>query len=78
MRMWFEAGTGEEPRTDIDRNGVADVIQDIQDLIALLELKGYRRGVDLVYLQVEGGKHELATWGKVMPDFLKWAFGKTS
>lgn len=78
LRMWFEAGTGEVPSTDIDQNGVADVIQDIQDLMTLLEQKGYQRDSDMIYQQVEGGKHELATWGAVLPNFLNWAFGKSS
>jgi enterochelin esterase-like enzyme len=73
LRLWFEAGTKEESG-DIDRNGVDDVIQDIQDLMKELELKGYQRGVDMVYVQVEGGKHELTTWTTVLPDFLRFAF----
>lgn len=74
LRMWFEAGTNEEPMTDIDKNGVPDVIQDIQDLMQELERKGYQRETDLVFLQVEGGQHAITTWAGVLPDFLGWAF----
>jgi iron(III)-enterobactin esterase len=74
LRMWFEAGTLEEPITDIDKNGVPDVIQDVQDLWKILEAKGYRDGVDMQYIEVAGGAHHITTWAKVLPDFLRFAF----
>lgn len=74
LRMWFEAGTQEEPYSDINKNGVSDVIEDIQDLWKELEQKGYQAGVDMTYVQVEGGRHEVTTWARVLPDFLRWAF----
>jgi iron(III)-enterobactin esterase len=75
MRMWFEAGTAEQPYSDVDHNGVIDMIQDVQDTMSLLSAKGYQNGTDMVYVQVEGGQHELATWETVMPNFLKFAYG---
>lgn len=74
LRFWFEAGTSEEPKTDLDKNGTPDVIQDIQDLMKELEKKGYQSGTDMVYLQVAGGQHSIITWARVLPDFLQWAF----
>jgi len=74
LRMWFEAGTREEPITDMDKNGVPDVIQDVQDLRKILETKGYQDGVDMQYLEVAGGAHQITTWAKVLPDFLRFAF----
>ena len=74
LRMWFEAGTKELPYSDIDGNGVIDMIQDVQDVQALLAQKGYQANTDLVYVEVPGGQHELSTWATVMPDFLKFAF----
>jgi iron(III)-enterobactin esterase len=74
LRMWFEAGTNEDPQTDIDKNGVVDVIQDIQDLTDLLKQKGYQPGTDFTYVQVTGGQHEITTWAKVLPEFLHWAY----
>ena len=74
LRMWFEAGTKELPYSDIDNNGVEDMIQDVQDVMSLLGQKGYQNGSDMVYVEVEGGQHELSTWETVMPDFLKYAF----
>ncbi len=77
LRMWFEAGTNEEPYSDIDKNGVPDMIQDIQDILDLLEQKGYRIGEDIFYIEVKGGEHLLTTWAKVLPDFLHFAFPYT-
>lgn len=74
LRMWFEAGTAEEPKTDMDMNGTPDVIQDVQDLMKELEKKGYQRDADMVFLKVEGGQHAITTWARVLPDFLQWAF----
>ena len=74
LRMWFEAGTDELPYSDIDQNGVIDVIQDVQDVWDLLVQKGYQANTDMVYKQIEGGQHDLSTWKKVLPDFLRFAF----
>lgn len=73
LKMWFEAGTLDET-ADRDGNGIIDAIQDTTELMDELKLKGYQTGPDMVYLQVEGGTHSPATWAKVLPDFLKWAF----
>lgn len=75
MRFWFEAGTLDET-CDRNHNGVIDSIDDTIDLIAQLEYKGYELGRDICYVEVEGGRHDQVTWGKVLPDFLIWAFGK--
>jgi enterochelin esterase-like enzyme len=73
LRLWFEAGTLDET-DDRDGNGVIDSIQDTTELMDELALKGYRPGIDMVYRQVEGGKHDLPTWAAVLPEFLTWAF----
>lgn len=73
LRFWFEAGTLDET-ADRDGNGVIDAIQDTNELIDELSLKGYQAGKDLLYVQVEGGRHNQETWVKVLPEFLKWAF----
>ena len=74
LRMWFEAGTKELPYSDVDGNGVIDMIQDVQDMMSLLAQKGYQVNSDRVYVEVAGGQHELSTWETVLPDFLKFAF----
>ena len=73
VRMWFEAGTHDE-KEDRDNNGVIDAIQDTTELMDELELKGYRRGLDMIYVQVERGEQNQRTWGFILPYFLRWAF----
>lgn len=73
LRLWFEAGTQDET-DDRDNNGVIDAIQDTTELMDELRAKGYVDGEDMLYVQVEGGQHNQATWGEVLPEFLKWAF----
>ena len=73
LKMWFSAGTAEFDQ-DRDSNGVIDMVQDTTDLLAELSKKGYQNGIDTRYVQIEGGKHDWASWVKVLPDFLMWAF----
>jgi enterochelin esterase-like enzyme len=73
LRFWFQAGT-EDEISDRNNNGIIDAIDDTLDLMKELEAKGYKRDKDLVYHEVAGGQHNPATWGAVMPVFLKWLF----
>jgi iron(III)-enterobactin esterase len=73
LRLWFQAGTDDE-QDDRDNNGVIDAIQDTTELIDELARKGFRRGIEMVYTQVEGGEHNQATWGFILPYFLRWTF----
>jgi enterochelin esterase-like enzyme len=75
LKFWFQAGTADE-KEDRNNNGLIDVIDDTLQLIALLKKKGYEQGRDIEYLEIKGGQHNPHTWGKAMPHFLKWAFGK--
>jgi iron(III)-enterobactin esterase len=72
LRLWFEAGTRDES-ADRDGDGVIDAIQDTRELIAELEAKGFRPGVDLAYRQMENGEHHEATWARALPEFFRWA-----
>lgn len=74
LRFWFQTGT-EDEASDRNNNGVIDSIDDTLDLIAELTKKGYRPFKDIHYLEMEGGRHDTATWAQAMPEFLKWAFG---
>ena len=71
LRFWFQCGTDDEP-DDRNGNGIIDSIDDTLDLMHLLEKKGYRRGKNIEYVEVEGGKHDQATWAAVLPAFLEW------
>ncbi|MEZ4888744.1 MAG: alpha/beta hydrolase-fold protein [Chitinophagales bacterium] len=73
LKMWFQAAT-EDEKSDRNNNGIIDAIDDTLDLITALEEKGYRKDVDIRYVEVEGGKHHPKTWAKVLPDFLTWIF----
>jgi enterochelin esterase-like enzyme len=73
LRLWFQAGTLDE-KEDRDHNGVIDAIQDTTELMDELEQKGFRRGLDMIYTQVEGGEHNQRTWGFILPYFLRWTF----
>lgn len=75
MKFWFEAGTNDE-ESDRNNNGIIDAIDDTLDLMKELEEKGYKKHKDLIYRQVEGGKHNHNTWKMVLPEFLIWAFMK--
>ncbi|MCL4263692.1 MAG: esterase family protein [Anaerolineae bacterium] len=73
QRFWFEAATQDEVE-DRDQNGVIDAIQDTLELIDELEKLGYRRGKDVVYVEMAGGRHNYDTWARALPPFLRWAF----
>ncbi|HTL67487.1 MAG TPA: alpha/beta hydrolase-fold protein [Lacunisphaera sp.] len=71
LRLWFEAGTKDET-DDRDGNGVIDAIQDTTELLTELERRGYRRGTDFTYVEINGGRHNEATWAGALPAFLEW------
>lgn len=70
--FWFECGTLDEEE-DRNNNDVIDAIDDTRDIIQELKNKGVHDEA-IRYLEIEGGRHEPATWGQAMPDFLRWAF----
>ncbi len=73
LKFWFQTGTKDET-ADRNKNYIIDSIDDTVDLIKTLECKGYNRPADIQYLEVINGRHNVETWSKVMPKFLKWAF----
>lgn len=75
-RFWLQTGTLDET-SDRNHNGIIDSIEDTLDLLAELT----RQGVPdqhIRYVEVAGGRHNQQTWGRIMPDFLRWAFGKAT
>ena len=60
---------------DRNKNGVIDSIDDTIDLMRVLLQKGYKEGKDMQYLQLPKGKHDVPTWAKAFPTFLKWGWG---
>ena len=71
LRFFFEAGTQDE-ESDRNVNGVVDAVDDTEELVHLLEEKGYEKGRHIRYELVQGGRHDMATWAGVMPGFLEW------
>jgi len=74
LKFFFETGTKDES-ADRNNNGVIDSIDDAQSLIAELHKKGYT-DKDVEYLELKDGMHDVPTWAKAFPEFLKWGWGK--
>lgn len=75
IKFWLQTGTKDET-TDRNKNGIIDAIDDTIDLIKELEAKGFNRPADIQYVEVVGGTHDTATWGRMMSKFLVWAFNR--
>lgn len=73
VKFWFQTGTLDETG-DRDGDGVIDSIQDTLECIAELEMKGYKWGEEIKYVEVKNGAHDLRTWAAVIPEFCQWAF----
>lgn len=74
LKFFFECGT-EDEKEDRNNNGIIDSIDDTLDLVHELKAKGYT-DEHITYLELEGGRHDVKTWGKVFPQFLQWGWGK--
>ena len=77
LKFFFQCGNMDETR-DRNNNGIIDSIDDTLDLIKELEAKGYEKGKDIKYVEMKDGQHDISTWGRAMPGFLKWGWGKDS
>jgi hypothetical protein len=64
----------EDEQADRNKNLIIDSIDDTIDVVKSLLKKGYKRPNQLFYYEKVGGKHDVPTWGSVMPAFLNWAF----
>lgn len=73
LKFFFEVGTQDET-ADRNNNGIIDAIDDTISLIAELKAKGYS-DYDIKYVELQDGKHDVATWARAFPDFLKWGWG---
>lgn len=73
MKFWLMTGT-EDEKADRNKNMIIDSIDDTIDVVKSLLKKGYKRPENIFYFEKVGGKHDVATWEKVMPAFLTWAF----
>ena len=73
LKFFFEVGTLDET-ADRNNNGIIDAIDDTQALIDELVLKGYDGEKAIKYIELSDGKHDVATWAKALPVFLKWGW----
>jgi len=77
LRFYFTTGSMDET-ADRNNNGIIDSIDDTQDLIKELKKLGYTSEYEVKYINYEDGKHDVATWGRAMPGFLLWGWGRNS
>ena len=75
LKFFFQCGNMDETK-DRNNNGIIDSIDDTEDLIKELVKKGYTNETDIQYLELKDGHHDVFTWGRAMPEFLKWGWGK--
>lgn len=75
LKFFFQCGNMDETK-DRNNNGIIDSIDDTMDLINELKEKGYNPEKDIHYLELEDGLHNVPTWARAFPDFLKWGWGK--
>jgi enterochelin esterase-like enzyme len=74
-RFFFQCGALDEPN-DRNRNGIIDSIDDTLDLIEELVKKGVPRATHIYYLELADGKHDVASWARAFPFFLRWNYGQ--
>ncbi len=74
LKFFIQTGVLDET-ADRNNNGIIDSIDDALDLIVELKAKGYT-DEHIHYLQMDDGKHDVPTWARAFPDFLKWGWGK--
>jgi len=69
-RIWLDIGTaeGESPQR---------IVEDVRALRDALEERGWRRGADLEYREIEGAGHSEADWGARFGDVLRFLFPPT-
>ncbi len=75
LKFFFQCGNMDETK-DRNNNGIIDSIDDTLDMVKELVAKGYDEQRDIHYLEMPEGRHDIATWAKAMPEFLKWGWGK--
>ena len=73
LKFFLQCGNKDETK-DRNHNGIIDSIDDTRDLVKELVKKGYSEKEDIYYLEMEDGHHDVHTWGRAMPVFLKWGW----
>jgi len=71
LRFFLQTGQLDET-ADRNNNGIIDSIDDTMGIIEELKRIGYEPNEQITYLELPDGKHEVETWGRVMPMYLEW------
>ena len=84
-RWWIAVGDHEET-DDRDGDGVNDAVDDARDLALALQRGGGGADLDwslhperrepVAFATVAGGEHNQAAWKRMLPEFLRWAYGR--
>lgn len=72
-RLWLDMGT-RESNEDRNRNGVADVLDDLRMLRYVLLGRGMQEGIDLHVEEVPGASHTEADWGRRVDRVLRFLY----
>ena len=72
QKFYFTTGSLDET-SDRNGNGIIDSIDDTLGLIEELKKLGYS-DQNVCYINYDDGRHDVETWARAMPPFLKWAF----
>ena len=73
-KFFFECGRLDET-ADRNANGIINSIEDTLDLIEDMKAIGYTDD-QIHYLELEDGEHNIQTWARAFPEFLKWGWGR--
>ena len=74
LKFFLQCGEQDE-KADRNNNGIIDSVDDTLALVNELKAKGYSED-SIYYLLVPDGMHDVSTWGRCFPEFLKWGWGK--
>ena len=76
LKFFLTTGSLDESN-DRNQNGIIDSIDDTLALISELEQLGYEKS-NIRYINYEDGRHDVSTWARAMPEFLRWGWGHRS
>lgn len=71
LKFFIQTGRLDET-ADRNNNGIIDSIDDALGIIDELLKLGYTLHHDITYIELNDGRHDIDTWGRVMPIFFKW------
>jgi enterochelin esterase-like enzyme len=72
LQFYIQCGAMDET-ADRNKNGIIDSIDDALDLVVELKAKGYSEE-HIHYLELLDGKHDVATWARILPEFIRWGW----